>query len=105
MSTLNAFLAGATMVNAWVVSMFFLRFWQKTREPLFSFFAWAFFLLGMERISVAVFSHEVLPWAYLIRLAAFLLILTGILTKNARKKHPPGDKDRLLNERLNVLIR
>jgi hypothetical protein len=82
MDTLKIFLAGAAMLNALAIALFFLRFWQQTRDRLFAFLGWAFLLMGIERISMVVFTQEVVAWVYLIRLAAFLLILVGIWDKN-----------------------
>ncbi|HYG34460.1 MAG TPA: DUF5985 family protein, partial [Clostridia bacterium] len=52
METTRAFLSGAIMLNAWAISLFFLRFWRNTGDRLFAFFASAFVLLGVERVSI-----------------------------------------------------
>jgi hypothetical protein len=85
--TLTSMLAGAIMLNAWAISVFFLRFWKKSRDPLFMWFAIAFLLLGLERI-VVMTSVEVKFQVYLIRLTAFLLIIFGIWNKNAKRSRP-----------------
>ncbi len=84
MSTYMAMLAGAIMVSAWAISVFFLRFWRKTRDRLFGYFAVSFLLLGIERVSILVTEGEARSLVYLIRLGAFLLIIFAIIDKNRR---------------------
>ena len=81
---LNAMLAGAIMVCAWAIALFFLRFWKRTHDRLFAFFAPAFLLLGIERVVIVSVEVETRPFIYLIRLLAFLLILFAIWDKNRR---------------------
>jgi hypothetical protein len=80
---LKAFFNGAILLNCWAVSLFFYRFWRRTHDPLFGFFAAAFSLLGAERLGMFFFS-ELQPLVYCIRLAAFLLIIYAIINKNRR---------------------
>lgn len=84
MEMLKAMLAGAIMVSAWAIFLFFLRFWRKTGDRLFAFFAAAFLLLGVERISISIASSETGSYVYLIRLLAFVLILIAIVDKNRK---------------------
>ncbi len=72
------------MVSAWAISVFFLRFWRKTRDRLFGYFAVSFLLLGIERVSILVTEGEARSLVYLIRLGAFLLIIFAIIDKNRR---------------------
>jgi hypothetical protein len=67
-----------------VIAMFFLRFWRKTRDRLFLFFAGAFVILMLERIIRAGMEVETewAPYVYLVRLAAFILIIIAIVDKN-----------------------
>lgn len=82
--TLYDFLSGMLSGGFLIAAVFFLRFWRRTRETLFLFFAGAFLLLGVGQALLALtgLPVEERSWIYLIRLAAFLLILMGILTKN-----------------------
>lgn len=82
--TLFDFLSGAATFGFLVAGMFFLRFWRRTRDPLFLAFAAAFWLLGFGQalISLANVPAEERSWLYLIRLAAFALILAAIARKN-----------------------
>ncbi len=82
---LQSMLAGAIMLNAWAIALFFLRFWKKTRDPLFGWFALAFLLLGTERVTMAVCSLGTHSLVYLIRLCAFLIIFWAIWDKNRGK--------------------
>jgi hypothetical protein len=86
--TLYDFLAGAVAVAFLVCALFFLRFWRRTREGLFLPFALAFLLLGVGQTVLALgnIPTEERGSLYLIRLAAFLLILVGIWRTNRRQR-------------------
>ena len=78
------FTAGGITVGFLVISIYFLRFWRRLREPLFGAFALAFLLLSIERI-IQVMLHEAnihSPLLYLIRFFAFCLIILAIVQKN-----------------------
>jgi hypothetical protein len=81
------FLAGAVTFGFVLASLYFLRFWKRTRDPLFLTFGGAFFLLGLGQalLTLANVPVEERSWIYLIRLAAFALILLAILRKNRRQ--------------------
>ena len=79
-------LAGASLVTAGAISLFFLRFWRKTGDRLFALFSLAFLLLGIERIRLIWATTEVATPFYFIRLVAFLVILFAILDKNRAQK-------------------
>ena len=81
---LHDFLSGAVTMGFAVSSLFFLRFWLRTREGLFGAFAAAFALLGLVQ-ALLTFTNipvEERSGLYLVRLAAFLLIIVAILGKN-----------------------
>ena len=82
--TLYDFLSGAVSFGFAMCALFFLRFWTRTRESLFLAFAVAFLMLGSVQaiLALASFSTEEQSSIYLIRLAAFLIIITAILHKN-----------------------
>jgi uncharacterized membrane protein len=82
--TMIDFLTGAVTAGFLLASLFFLRFWKRTRDPLFMAFASAFFLLGLHQALLALASVpiEERSWLYLIRLAAFALILIAIIRTN-----------------------
>lgn len=96
---MNAFLEGATMLASFAVSVFFLRYWRDTGDRLFAVFAIAFALFGGSRIALEVLdeANEARTWVYVLRAAAFLLIIIAVADKNLER--PPGntqnDRDRV----------
>jgi hypothetical protein len=80
------FLSGAVSAGFLIAGLFFLRFWRKSRDGLFAAFAVAFWLLGLNQ-ALLTFSSvpaEERTWLFLLRLAAFVVILAAIWRKNAR---------------------
>lgn len=80
------FLSGAITMGLLVCGLFFLRFWKRTRDVLFIAFALAFWLLGLNQalLTFTDIPVEERSWLYLLRLAAFSLILISIWRKNRR---------------------
>lgn len=80
----NALLSGAIVMASLVVALFFLRFWRQSGDRTFIAFAAAFALEALHRLLWALFplADPDAPLYYLIRLAAYLLILFAILWKN-----------------------
>jgi hypothetical protein len=81
------FLNGANMVACAVASLFFVRFWRQTADPLFASFALAFGLFALHWAALAVTprEYEFRPLIYLLRLVAFALIIGAIVVKNRGK--------------------
>lgn len=82
------FLSGMIVAGFLVAGLFFLRFWKRTGDGLFAAFAAAFWLLGATQALLA-FSDvpaEERSWLYLLRLAAFVIILAAIGRKNVRSR-------------------
>lgn len=82
--TLEPFLVGVIAMGSLTASIFFLKFYTRTRDSLFLAFALAF---GIEAINRAMTinmgnAHEASAWTYVVRLCAFLIILGAILKKN-----------------------
>jgi membrane-associated PAP2 superfamily phosphatase len=80
------YVAGLMSAGYAVAGLFFLRFWTRTRDTLFAAFALAFWLMALNQ-AVAGFSrhaHAENSPAYLLRLAAFALIIVAVLRKNSR---------------------
>jgi uncharacterized protein DUF5985 len=75
---------GAIAALCWVVGIFFLGFWKKTRDRFFGYFAGAFWLLGLGRLAMAVLgeTNEAHRFIYLLRLVAYAIFLTAIVEKN-----------------------
>lgn len=79
-----AFLQGAVAMGCLVAGVFFLRFWQQSRDRLFLRFAWAFWLLALSYtlLGLVSFATEWRVYVFVVRLLAFCLIIYGILEKN-----------------------
>lgn len=86
--TMYDFLSGAVAFGFLVCALLFLRFWRRTREELFFLFSLAFVLLGLGQtiLALANIPTEERGSIYLIRLAAFLLILVAIYRKNRHSR-------------------
>jgi hypothetical protein len=84
----NDFLAGAIAMGFIVAALMFLRFWKRTREGLFLAFSGSFLLLGATQglLTLGNFQDEERSWLYLLRLAAFLLILVAMWWQNRGRR-------------------
>jgi hypothetical protein len=82
------FLAGAITLGYIVVALFFLRFWRRTSDTLFAIFALAFFVLAGNQavVTLSGIEREALSWVYLLRAAAFTLIIVAIVAKNLPRR-------------------
>jgi hypothetical protein len=79
----NQFLLGSIVMASFVAGLFFLRFWRKTRDRLFAIFAVALWLLCLNWLLLGfIRQDEVRTALYLLRLAAFVLIIYAIVDKN-----------------------
>ena len=72
------------MMSSLVAGLFFWKFWRKTYDKLFLYFAFAFYLLSTERVLLGYLGvdNEPSPLIYCIRLGAFSLIIYAIYCKN-----------------------
>jgi hypothetical protein len=86
------FVTGATVMACLVAVLFFARFWRRTREPLFAWFAVAFALMGVhwQLLALSDPAAEFRPYLYLIRLAAYATILAAVVQKNRSKPRSTG---------------
>ena len=82
--TIFDFLSGAITIGFVLAGLFFLRFWRRTHDSLFLAFAVAFALLGIGQAIQALTNipQEERSYIFLIRLAAFTIILAAIVRKN-----------------------
>ncbi len=89
---MNQILAGAVSMGSFVIALFFLRFWHTSRDRFFLYFALSFCIEGVHRFIAALdpLASESSPMHYLIRLAAYVLILWAIIEKNLPRK--PGKR-------------
>lgn len=81
-----AFVSGLITMGFLVSGLFFLRFFMRTRDMLFAAFAAAFWLLAANQALLALSNLPVeeRSWMYLLRLAAFAIIIAAIALKNRR---------------------
>lgn len=83
-SSVGFCIMGAIAMGNAIAGLFFLRFWKDTNDRLFFIFAIAFWLFSVTRIALAFLpdhsEHEI--YFYVVRLAAFGLILAAIIDKN-----------------------
>jgi uncharacterized membrane protein HdeD (DUF308 family) len=84
---IEGFLLGIIVVSSLVAGLFFLKFWRRTRDPLFLAFSAAFTIEGVNRTGFLFVDrpNEGSPAIYIVRLFAFLIILGAIVWKNRRR--------------------
>jgi hypothetical protein len=85
------FVPGLLTMGFLVAAVFFVKFWARTRDPLFIAFAIAFALFSAEQalLAEARVAREEETWFYLLRLCGFLIIIAGIVLKNRRSERAP----------------
>lgn len=78
------FLLGVIAAASLIAGIFFLKFWRRTRDSFFLWFAAAFILEALNRVSILQLDrpNEGTPRIYLVRLISFLLILVAVFRKN-----------------------
>ena len=79
-------MSGAIVMGFWVAGLYFVRFWRRSHDRLFAVFGAAFWLLGVQRLALAIHPdwNDEYGSIYLLRLLAFLMILAAIVDKNRR---------------------
>ena len=82
------FVYGMITMGYMVAGLFFLKFWARGRDPLFIIFALAFWLLAASQLLLAIqeIPREEQGWVYILRLAAFALIIIAIIQKNVTRR-------------------
>jgi uncharacterized membrane protein HdeD (DUF308 family) len=83
---MSVMILGAVAMANLVAGLFFLRFWQQSRDRFFMLFASSFFLEAVNRAALALSPqpNDGSPIFYCVRLLAFVLILAAIADKNRR---------------------
>jgi hypothetical protein len=78
------FVSGMIAMGFLIAGLFFFRFWRRTGDRLFIAFGLAFCLLALNHVVLVVgaIPREEQSWVYLLRLAAFALIIVAIVAKN-----------------------
>lgn len=86
------FVWGASALGCWVAGLLFLSSWRQTRDRLLAWFALAFWMLGLNWAGLALWrpAQDAEHYFFLLRLAAFTLIIVGIVEKNRRRTRPNG---------------
>lgn len=80
-------LNGVTMMGCLTVALFFARYWRETADRFFALFALAFATFGANRLLlVALDGDEAETAVYVVRLAAFALILAAVAEKNRARQ-------------------
>ena len=83
---IEGFLLGIIVTGSLIAAMFFLKFWKQTHDFLFLAFGVAFLVEAVNRMGFLFVTspNEGAAPFYVIRLLAFLLILSGIIYKSTR---------------------
>ncbi len=82
------FMSGLIAMGFAVAGLLFMRSWIRTRDTLFLIFATAFWLMALNQtlLSATNPKGEALGFICLLRLGAFVLIIIGIVVKNAERR-------------------
>lgn len=82
------FISGMIAMGYFIAGLFFLKFWARSRDVLFAIFAVAFWLLAAAQTALPALHlpREEQGWVYLLRLAAFALIVAAIVQKNMARR-------------------
>jgi hypothetical protein len=84
---MSEFLQGGSFVASLAVALFFLRFWQLTRDPLFAVLSGAFAVFAANRVLLLVLeSEDRRLWVYASRAVVFALIAVAVLAKNLDRR-------------------
>ena len=91
------FIFGMICMSCVVISLFFLKFYSRTKDRLLLLFSIGFAMLAVERVflTLSTDQSEARSYIYLIRLVAFGLIIYGIVEKNRVPKlerEPKGSR-------------
>lgn len=84
MNTATAMVSGLIVAGYMVIGLFFLRFRRQAHDPLFGYFAAAFWLLALQRglLTFLAGDDRATLLLYSLRALAFLIIIYAIIDKN-----------------------
>lgn len=85
-SPLEAFLLGALMAAYGGAAVHFFRFYHLSGDRFFLLFGAAFATLSLNQIGFLMTGDEARTPFYVVRLAAYLLILAAIVQKNVSSR-------------------
>ncbi|HEY2781770.1 MAG TPA: DUF5985 family protein [Steroidobacteraceae bacterium] len=90
---MKLFLVGSLAFASAMAALFFWHYWKQSQDRLFVLFAAAFAAMTINWIGVAMIdpSREGQHYIYMVRLLAFLLIVTAIVDKNRRAANGAGN--------------
>jgi hypothetical protein len=82
------FISGAITTAYLVSALYFLKFFRRTGDALFAWFAAAFLVFAIQRFALFVVGNgdETDAIIYGVRLIAFLMILFAIVQKNLKSR-------------------
>jgi hypothetical protein len=82
------FLQGALAACYAIAALFFLKFWRRSRDRFFLFFALAFAVLLIQSATLTITGHSEASRAplYGLRAIAFLLIVVALIVKNQQRR-------------------
>lgn len=85
---MNQMLMGAIALGSFIAGLFFFRFWRRSRDRFFVYFALSFWLEAANRIALALLptTSELAPVIYGVRVVAYGLILVAIIQKNRPRR-------------------
>ena len=88
---MDLFLIGAFAMGCTMASLIFFRFWRRSRDRLFLWFALSFLIEALNR---AAFAASGLPddakFYYGVRLISYALLLWAVVEKNWPRGKRPG---------------
>lgn len=78
------FLSGALTLAYVIAGAHFLRFWRRTGDRLFRYFAVAFWLFALNQLaaSIPAIADRTGGYEYLLRVLGFIVIAAAIIQKN-----------------------
>jgi hypothetical protein len=84
----QVFVGGMVTMGFVIAGLFFLRFWQRTKEGLFVVFGVAFWLFAANQALVALAGvpREDQSWFYALRIAGFALLIVAIIAKSVGRR-------------------
>lgn len=80
----EGFLVGVVATASLTCSLFFVRFFRRTRDVLFLAFALVFFVEAATRVATLSLArpNESSPWFYVIRAICYLMVVVVTVRKN-----------------------
>lgn len=83
---ISAYADGFYTCAALIAALFFLRFWRRSGDKLFLYFSIAFLLMAGNALAPLLLRslNDQEPAVYLLRLAAFAVIIFAIWRKNRK---------------------